>query len=221
MGRWANEDVYTSLAQQIGAEVGVDPALVMATMAVETGGTFNPNAMRLEPAIGDASIGLMQVLLGTARQFGYSGDQAGLFDPAENITAGARYLEDCLHRSGGNIAGAASAYNGGWRPTLGFGKPATQPLTVCLARDQTTGKCLRTRNVPAGEYSNQSYVNSVLDAYAYFRSKFAASPPPSWGGDATVYGDVPGPDTSGAVNWKLVALLGALLLGLLGIRWKT
>lgn len=156
---------YDILILSASERHGVDPALIKAIIDKES--RFNPLALRNEPAIQDASRGLMQILLRTARGEGFTGSPADLLNPEINIEYGTRYLKKCL-RQAGNMAGAASAYNGGYRPTLGFGKPATRVLTVCLARDQQTGECIRSRTVQPGEYANQPYVDGVLDSYAKY-----------------------------------------------------
>lgn len=171
--RWANENVYDSVILAASQRFGVPVALIKAVIGQESG--FNPKAYRAEPAISDASVGLMQILLATARGEGFTGVMGsatgltGLFDPATNITYGTSYLASCLARTNGNIAAAASAYNGGFRPDIGFGAPATRSVTVCLRRD-SNGQCVQTRTVPPGEYANQDYVNRVLNNVGYFES---------------------------------------------------
>lgn len=213
MARWANEEAYDALITAAAERNGVPAALVHAIIATES--QFNPSAYRAEPAIGDGSAGLMQILLSTARGTGYFGalgDQialTGLFDPATNIGAGTKYLAEQFGRAGGDISGTASAYNGGWRPDIGFGEPADRPLTITLARDTVTGQPIKTRNVSPGEYSNQSYVDAVLSNYAYFLGKEA-----HYGAGGLVNPLTP----TGATNPKLVGLLGATLIALVVIR---
>ncbi len=211
--RWLNEDKWTDAIKQAADRYGVPYPLVQAVIARES--QFNPSAYRAEPKIGDGSIGLMQILLRTARGEGYTGPAGdskqltGLFDPATNIEYGTMFLATQLGRAG-TPAGAVSAYNGGYRPDLGFGKPASKPVRVCLARDQVTGLCVKYRDVAAGEYANQPHVDAVLSNLAYFEQKKRAS------GIAGVVAPV---TETGAVNPKLIAALVGLLLGLLGLRF--
>jgi len=173
--RWTNEERWDDAIQVAAGNHGIPADLIRAIIATET--QFRPNAVRQEPAIKDASIGLMQILYGTAKGEGYAGVVgdprllSGLYDPFTNITFGASYLARMYDRANEDVARAMSAYNGGWRPELGFGTKATKALTICIARDQTTGKCIRTRAVKAGEFGNQPYVNATMANYQYFRSK--------------------------------------------------
>lgn len=184
---WMNENVYDSSIHEAALKYGVPFEFVKAIIGKESG--FVVNARRAEPAykcpltgkVGDASIGLMQILLCTAMGEGFRGTEAQLFDPHTNIEYGTKYLAGQLARASGRIDSAASAYNGGWNPNIGFGAPVTRTgITVCLARDTVTGKCINSRTVPIGEYANQSYVDKVLQYYQYFRGKSATggmSPP--------------------------------------------
>jgi len=67
----------------------VPDELTLAT--IETESSFLPDAVRQEPAINDASYGLMQVLYSTAKWLGYTGTPEGLLEPAENIKWGTAY----------------------------------------------------------------------------------------------------------------------------------
>jgi len=90
---------------------GVPVSWIQAVIMTESSG--NPTAYRAEPQINDASYGLMQLLMKTARGLGYTGDQNGLFDPATNIDLGARLLADLRRRYGTDFDRIYSAYNSG------------------------------------------------------------------------------------------------------------
>lgn len=86
---------FEPLMQQAGKEFSIDPALLKAVMAAESG--FNPNAVSPKGAVG-----LMQIMPATAERYGLQGDQKKsiaqkLTDPKTNIRLGARYLRD-LHK---------------------------------------------------------------------------------------------------------------------------
>ncbi len=108
---FARENEFDAVIWRTGAALGVDPALIKAVIAQESG--FDPYAVRLEPKLQDASRGLMQVLLRTAQWLGYAGPPSGLFDPETNLLWGSKYLAWQLGRYGGSAADAAAAYNAG------------------------------------------------------------------------------------------------------------
>lgn len=161
--------LYDALIHAAATRHGVDPWLVMALIAQES--NWRPSARRAEPKIKDASYGLMQLLGGTATGLGYTGPigdrtlLTGLYDPATNIDLGAKLVAHLWHQTGGAMSCTVSAYNGGYRPAMGFGVPAAKPLTICLARDQKTGACTVLHEVPVGSFSNQGYVDAVLAHY--------------------------------------------------------
>lgn len=198
MGRFAHENDYDAL---IGAAVdsmvntlGPWPggltraqaiAAVKAIIAKES--AFNPAATRGEPQAGDASIGLMQVLYSTARQeLGYPGvvgdpqKLTGLYTPGTNIYVGTKYLWLQLRRvGGGDIDAAFSAYNGGFRPSLGFGaRRGGGTPRVCLQWKPTAPRdpaarsidrdCAVVGSTTPGSFSNQRYVTLAHNYYDYF-----------------------------------------------------
>lgn len=81
---------------------GVNAALLRAVIHAESG--FNARALSWKGAQG-----LMQLMPGTATELGV-GDA---FDPAENISGGARYLAMLLRDFHGDVKLAAAAYNAG------------------------------------------------------------------------------------------------------------
>jgi len=88
----------------------IEPAIAYGLVSQES--RFDPGAYRAEPAINDASYGLTQVLWGTAKGLGYTGDESGLYDRATNVQLGLNYLRQQLDRWG-TVNLALSAYNGG------------------------------------------------------------------------------------------------------------
>ncbi len=93
---------YDNLIQQAAEKHGVDPALIRAVIAQESG--FDPNAV--SPS---GCIGLMQVRPSTAEGMG-GGD---LYDPATNIDLGTQYLKQMLDLAGGDSRKALVMYNAG------------------------------------------------------------------------------------------------------------
>jgi len=142
-------------------DTGLPFALLKAMVATES--DFNPNASRIEAAIKDKSIGLMQILVGTARTIVPGISEAQLFVPANNLMIGSRYLAQQVQRYGGDIWKGVAAYN------YGSAKIAGTPTTICLARDNT-GKCIRSFTALAGQFYNQPYVDKVralADSYGF------------------------------------------------------
>ncbi len=93
------------IAQLAGANAaawGVDPALVKAIIANESG--FDANATSKTGAQG-----LMQLEPSTAAELGVS----NAYDPAQNVSGGTRYLRGLLDRFHGDVPLAVAAYNAG------------------------------------------------------------------------------------------------------------
>lgn len=81
---------------------GVDPALMVEVMRQESG--FNARAHSYKGACG-----LMQLMPGTAARFGVT----KIFDPAQNIEAGAKYLRFLLDKFDGDVQLTLAGYNAG------------------------------------------------------------------------------------------------------------
>lgn len=96
-------------AFQTGRDVGLDPTLLLAVMAIESG--FNPYA---ESGMG--AQGLMQVMSKVhSDKFEYFGGTDTALQPLANIQVGALVLKDCIAR-GGSLASGLRLYNGSTNP---------------------------------------------------------------------------------------------------------
>jgi hypothetical protein len=90
------------LVARIAAQHSLPPELIHSVIQVES--NYNPYAVSSKGARG-----LMQLIPATARRFGV----ADVFNPADNIQGGARYLKYLLDLYGGNYPLALAAYNAG------------------------------------------------------------------------------------------------------------
>lgn len=101
-----------SAAWSAGADLKVDPLLLLAVMAIES--SFNPFA---ESKMG--AQGLMQVMtrVHTDKFEAFGGDHAA-FDPVANIQVGGRILKDCIQRRG-SVPGGLYCYVGATGPSDG------------------------------------------------------------------------------------------------------
>jgi soluble lytic murein transglycosylase-like protein len=93
---------YDSIIERAATSAAVEANLLRAVIVVESG--FNSRAVSKRGAVG-----LMQLMPATASRFGAS----NLFDPKDNVRAGARYLKYLMDRFGHNIRLALAAYNAG------------------------------------------------------------------------------------------------------------
>jgi len=101
-GSGASGEDLRALATAAARRHGLDPALVVAVVQVESG--FQPAAVSPKGARG-----LMQLMPATAAELGVK----DAFDPGENLDGGARHLADLVRRYRGDLKKALAAYNAG------------------------------------------------------------------------------------------------------------
>jgi hypothetical protein len=86
-------------AYETGARNNLDPTLILAVMAVESG--FNPFA---QSTVG--AQGLMQVMTGIhSDKYENFGGKLAAFDPVTNLRVGVKVLQECIQRAGSVQAG--------------------------------------------------------------------------------------------------------------------
>jgi len=103
----AQEPVGTLVAEafEIGHKVKLDPTLILAIMAIESG--FNPFA---QSPVG--AQGLMQVMTRVHHdKYARIGGQLAAFDPVSNLRVGVKVLQECISRAG-SIEGGLKYYVG-------------------------------------------------------------------------------------------------------------
>ncbi|MFN7973543.1 MAG: lytic transglycosylase domain-containing protein [Acidobacteriota bacterium] len=93
---------YAAIAERVATKYDVDPGLVKAVIAVESG--FDPKAVSPKGAQG-----LMQLMPFTAERF----EVADVFDPEQNIEGGVKYLHFLHEMFDGNLIFVVAAYNAG------------------------------------------------------------------------------------------------------------
>jgi soluble lytic murein transglycosylase-like protein len=195
--RWANQDTYAAVIESAAAEYGVPASTAYGLIAQESG--FNPTAVRQEPGVtcaasgvvGDASYGLTQLLYCTAQGLGYTGVPTGLFDVTTNVDLGLQLLGRLIAQHGGDIDGALSEYNGGYRPSLGYGARRAD-----------------------GTFANQAYVDNIDTNAAYFDQYLAQRDATSSSDDSSSddAGVVDSSEDSGSTGTTLGAIGAALLV---------
>ncbi len=225
MALYANEDRWDPIIRAEAAAERVPTALVKAVVGNETAfrwvgdphpvrGTLIQSPADLdreEARVSDASVGVMQILTGTAAWvMGEKFTREDLRHPATNIRVGVRYLSMLFN---------------GWRPLHTFDRQGNLVRTQRripqgvrgFTVDETLaayngGPGILARRREDGSYPNQGYINKGLTAYSYFSRQEEELPAPT-----TPTPPPAGPQAPpGAVLGGLAAL--AVLLGLYVLR---
>jgi len=110
MSRIGMASFYDDLIDNAAKINSLDPRLVKSVMLIES--AFNPKAVPRKGARG-----LMQLMPETARQYGVK----NIWDPAENVAAGAMHLAYLLSVYGGDLVRSLAAYNAGENTVSRFG----------------------------------------------------------------------------------------------------
>ncbi len=145
-GLFINESTYLPQVIAASQKWGVPEPLIFAHMAQES--AFDPLAYRAEPTRGDASYGLLQLLLETAKLLDPNATPDLLYTPDYNIDLGTQLMAKNLARYGGDIESEAASYNAG------------------TAFKNANGQFTNSQ----GSTNVQNYVNSVMNYYKYYQS---------------------------------------------------
>jgi hypothetical protein len=116
-----------SIVNAAAARNDLDPALVQAVIQAES--NWNPLAVSRKGAFG-----LMQLLPSTAERYGVR----DVFDPAQNVSGGTRYLRALLDRYHGDLKKSLAAYNAGEQAVQRYGGVPKYPETRAYVRKVTT-----------------------------------------------------------------------------------
>jgi soluble lytic murein transglycosylase-like protein len=103
---------FASLIAAAAREAALDPALVHAVIAVESG--YNATARSPKGALG-----LMQVMPDTGLRYGVR--HTALLSPADNLRAGTRYLVDLMELFDKRLDLVLAAYNAGEKTVQRYG----------------------------------------------------------------------------------------------------
>ena len=95
-------DLYNPIVKKVAGKYRIDPELVHTVILAES----NYDAFAISPA---GAMGLMQLTPETALQYGVQ----NVFDPAQNIEGGVRYLKDLVALYAGKTSLVLAAYNAG------------------------------------------------------------------------------------------------------------
>lgn len=132
---------YLPIVEKAAAKYSIPVALLLAHIKQESG--FDPNARLDEPALKDASWGITQILLSTAKGLDPNATVEKLLDPVYNIDLAAKLISQNMARYPSDLKSAIAAYNAG------------------TARKNDQGVYVNSKGVP----NVQKYVDKVYQYY--------------------------------------------------------
>jgi soluble lytic murein transglycosylase-like protein len=156
------------MVEKIAARHSVEPALVDSVIRVES--NYNSKAVSNKGAQG-----LMQLIPSTARRFGVN----NVFNPAENIEGGVKYLKHLMQLYGGDLRLALAAYNAGEGAVARWGGippyPETRNYVYQVGRrlGQARARQPVSMTVKPGEIPPQPVIEKVIgpDGREYYRNR--------------------------------------------------
>jgi soluble lytic murein transglycosylase-like protein len=153
---------------RIARQNQLSPRLVHSVIQVES--NYDPNAVSPKGAQG-----LMQLIPSTARRFGVS----NVFDPADNIQGGARYLKYLLGLYKGDEKLALAAYNAGEAAVSRYGGvppfPETQDYVAKVRRRAAAAASNETGATRAAVQPNDAEAGEPAEVYNPIREVTGAN----------------------------------------------
>lgn len=134
-----NRKRYQPLVAEAARLYSVDEGLLHSVIAVESG--YNAKAVSKKGAIG-----LMQLMPATAKRFG----ARDIYDPAQNIHAGAKYLRHLLQQFNNDLHLVLAAYNAGEQAVARYGNRVPPFTETRLYVPKVLSLYGRYRDTPAG-----------------------------------------------------------------------
>jgi soluble lytic murein transglycosylase len=145
-------DPYPDFFEKAGADSGIPYELLLAITRTES--AFEPTAQS-----GAGALGLMQLLPQTAKKLGMNEKTgASLFDPALNISLGAKYLNELYGELGRQWHLAIASYNAG-----------PNAVKQWLRRYPDASPTLFVELIPFPE--TRQYVKKVTEAYYLYHAR--------------------------------------------------
>ncbi|MBP7707705.1 MAG: lytic transglycosylase domain-containing protein [Candidatus Aminicenantes bacterium] len=151
--------LYSPIIKRIAETHRIDQELVHVVIRAES----NYDAFAISSA---GAMGLMQLMPDTARQYGVG----NVFDPAQNIEGGVRYLKDLVRLYGGRTKLVLAAYNAGQSAVSKYKGIPPYPET----RNYIAG-IMRSYKKPTVSTKNPTYM--IKDASG--RTVLVNDPPPA------------------------------------------
>ena len=159
---------FDALIARAAAEHGIDPDLIRAVIQAES--DYNPLCVSSAGAKG-----LMQLMPGTARYLGVT----DVFEPAQNIEAGTRYLKQQLDRFGDTVL-ALAAYNAGPGAVEQYGGvPPYRETQAYVRRVVRDYRARAARQATAGDQAAAGSMPVALAAVPVVASSALQSQPPA------------------------------------------
>lgn len=105
-----NRKLFSNMIQRVARKYRLSADLLHAVVSVES--AYNPKALSRAGAVG-----LMQLMPATAERYGVK----DIWDPADNLDGGARYLRDLLAQFDNDLKLGLAAYNAGENAVIRYG----------------------------------------------------------------------------------------------------